>query len=369
MAQAFWYSDYSYFYFYMNADVAGDGKTVNWSLYVHYSRLTIGSGNTWSVNVGGNQYSGEIPVIWVDYSGSHETLIASGSTYFEHTAAMEVGFSFYCWFNGGWHITNKWYYEASGSSSVWLPQLAVDPTPPNSVSVSGGSSGWLNKDSPLFNVSWSGASAGTATIYGYSIDVSKDNWGNSTNVGYVETGNTYGSANNVSASAVGLNGGETIRIRVGINSSYGWKGHGYWGGTFKVYSRPSAPSTFNVPANQEIDTSFNITWSGASAGSNGIAGYDLEIRAYNGSSWTDWVRLWNCVNKTSYPSGSPKSLSVNGVSYANYGESVKFQYRIRTSDGIIATSDWVTKTMNILINKPTVPRKQKCFCNKDETKY
>ncbi len=96
---------------------------------------------------------------------------------------------------------------------------------------------------------------------------------------------------------------------------------------------------------------------GAKAGSNGIGGYDLEIRAYNGNSWTDWTRLLNCANQTSYSSKSPKSLSVSGVSYAKYEEKVQFQYRIRTSDGTVGVSDWVVKTMTILIHTPTVPRK------------
>ena len=353
----YWHANY--FYITMYADIVETGSNyhkVHWKIVMHHSRLSVGSfAFNWYVN----DNSGVINYGAINAGrGGQDRTLGEGTVTVWHTDAVNIGFGFSSgirWkdYTSGGYLA----YDPSANGSITLPQLAVDPTPPNSVSVSGGSSGWLNKDSPLFNVSWSGASAGTATIYGYSIDVSKDNWANSTNVGYVETGNTYGSANNVSASAVGLNGGETIRIRVGINSSYGWKGHGYWGGTFKVYSRPSAPSTFNVPANQEIDTSFNITWSGASAGSNGIAGYDLEIRAYNGSSWTDWVRLWNCVNKTSYSSGSPKSLNVNGVSYDNNGENVQFQYRLRTSDGIIATSEWVVKTMKIFINSPTDPRK------------
>jgi hypothetical protein len=249
----------------------------------------------------------------------------------------------------------------SASCTLDLPQLAVSPTLPNSVSVSGGSSGWLPLSNPVCNVSWSGASSGTYYIDMYSIDATRDNWASAPNAGgTISVANaTSGSKSNVNLSSIsGLRGGDTVRIRVGMRTSDGnWWGHTYWGGSFKIYTSPSAPTTFNVKSSQEIDTSFNISWSGASAGSNGIAGYDLEIRAYNGSSWTDWVRLYNCKNTTSYSSGTPKSLSVNGVSYSTYGENVQFQYRVRTSDGQIATSDWVTKTMKILINSPTAPRK------------
>ena len=156
-----------------------------------------------------------------------------------------------------------------------------------------------------------------------------------------------------------LYGGDKIQVRIGLKTTNGtWWGHSYWGGVLNVYSSPTAPSTFSSPTSVEIDSGFNLTWSGATAGSNGIAGYDLEARAYNGSSWTGWTRIFSASNQSSYSVSKIKNLSVNGVSYSNNGENVKFQYRIRTSDGIIATSGWKeSNQIRILINNPTTPRK------------
>ena len=347
----------SYFYMILNVWV-GDTDSysyhrLDWSLTIHHSRLSVGGGSA-TVWINGQQKDLSFGSRNTG-KGSYDWVVGSGSEYIYHTNAVDVGFSFTM--NSDWNIGGASTSGMSASNSIHLGGFAVSPTPPNSVSVSGGSSGWLPITNPTFNVSWSGASAGTYTITQYNIDVTKNDWASITTPASLSTSNTYGSLNNVSASSLGLSGGETVRVRVAMMTSRGDWLLSYWGGSFRTYSNPTSPTTFNVPSSQEIDTAFNITWSGASAGSNGIAGYDLEIRAYNGSSWTDWVRLLNCKNQTSYSSGSPKSLSVNGVSYANNGENVQFQYRLRTSDGTIATSDWVVKTMKIFINSPTDPRK------------
>lgn len=349
---------YSYFYATLTADViennsSGGYSRVSWSLVLHTSRLNVRS-STWNVYIDG-QYtactlgSQSLP------SGSHDLWIGDGVATIWHTNAKTITCSFDSDVN--WNISGRKLGGMGASCTLDLPQLAVAPTPPNSVSVSGGSNGWLSVDNPTFNVSWSGASAGTYTITQYNIDVTKNNWGSITTPATKATSGTSGSINNVSAASLSLSGGETVKVRVAMMTTRGDWLLSYWGGSFKMYSNPTAPTTFNVPSSQEIDTAFNISWSGAKAGSNGIAGYDLEIRAYNGSSWTDWVRLLNCKNQTSYSSKSPKSLNINGVSYATYGENVQFQYRIRTSDGTIATSSWATKTMTIKINAPTSPRK------------
>ena len=268
-------------------------------------------------------------------------------------------------FSGGFDKANtsSAYKGSVEIKNVSMPDISVakDPTLPNSVSCSGFSdTSWIDVTNPVFDVSWSGATKGTYTISQYSVDASKDGGATWKNVGNLTTDKTSGSLTDVSLSDLGLKGGETIKIRIGMRTSNGngkWWGHSPWGGSFKAFSYPSAPTTFNVPSSQEIDTTFNINWSGATAGSNGIAGYDLQARAYNGSTWTGWSDLWVCVNATSYPSGSPKSLNIGGVNYATYGEKVQFQYRIRTSDGQIATSSWVTKTMAITINSPSAPRR------------
>lgn len=243
---------------------------------------------------------------------------------------------------------------ASGTLS--LPQLAVSPTLPTSINVTGGAGGsWVNKDDPKFNVSWSGATSGTYTIAEYSIDVALYGSNNWWNTGSVNTSATGGSATRTIS---GASGGQKYQVRVGMKTSNGqWWNHTYWGGTLNVYSSPTAPTTFTAPSSVEIDSGFNLTWGGATAGSNGIAGYDLEARAYNGSSWTDWVRIFSAKNQSSYSISKIKNLTVNGVNYSKNGAGVKFQYRIRTSDGIIATSAWKNSgQIGITINSPTVPR-------------
>lgn len=259
--------------------------------------------------------------------------------------------------------------NCSASGSWTLPTLAVNPTIPNWINVSGSAGGnWVNKDDPRINVSWGGATSGTYTIDRYSVDVARYGTNSYINVGNVNTSSGSGSVSNEGITEMGaLSGGQKLQVRVGMRTTNGtWWGHTYWSGTLTVFSSPTAPSTFTSPTSVEIDNGFNLTWSGASAGSNGIAGYDLEARAYNGSSWTGWERILNCGNKSSYSVAKIKDLKVNGVGYSTNGEKVQFQYRIRTSDGIIATSAWKTSnTISMYINAPTTPRKSfNIRCNK-----
>lgn len=201
---------------------------------------------------------------------------------------------------------------------------------------------------------------GTYTIGEYSVDVAKYGTNNWQNSGSVYTSNWEGSVSNRAINVLGaLNGGDKIQVRIGLKTTNGtWWGHTYWGGVLNVYSSPTAPTTFVSPTSVEIDSGFNLTWSGAKAGSNGLAGYDLEARAYNGSSWTGWTRIFSASNQTSYSITKIKDLTINNVNYTNNGEDVKFQYRVRASDGIIATSAWVNSNeISILINQPTTPRK------------
>ena len=247
--------------------------------------------------------------------------------------------------------------NCKGSGSWKLPQLAGEPTLPNSIKVTGGAGGsWVDEDDPKFSVSWSGAKRGTYTIAAYSIDVTKYGKNKWSNTGSLNTSATSGSA---TRSISGAKGGEKYQVRVGMKTTDGtWWGHTQWSGTLNVFSSPTAPSTFTAPSSVEIDSGFNLTWSGAKAGSNGIAGYDLEARAYDGSSWTGWVRILSAKNQSSYSVSKIKDLTVDGVNYANDGEDIKFQYRIRTTDNKIATSAWKNSgQIGIKINSPTTPRR------------
>ena len=327
---------------------SGNWIRIGWNLIPRGGSATWYNTRSITVNIDGEQ---------VFYAGSgttrsyKNTIFASGSK----TLYNAGGRVFSASTSGDIYVWGR--NNAVGSGSWTLPTLAISPTLPNYISVTGGAGGsWVNKNDPKFSVSWSGATSGTYTIAEYSIDVAKygtNNWGNT---GSVYTSSTSGSATRTIS---GASGGEKYQVRVGMKTSDGtWWNHTYWGGVLIVYSSPTAPTTLSVPSSVEIDSGFNITWSGAKAGSNGIAGYDLEARAYNGSSWTDWVRILNCKNQSSYSVSKIKDLSINGVSYSKNGASIKFQYRVRTSDGLIATSSWKDSgQIGITINSPTVPRK------------
>lgn len=336
---------------------AGGYSDINYDLILLHQRLYIGA-RTHSVTIDGTKYTHSYGSISDSTSAAHERILGSGSHRVWHTAAKSVSVSALLSLKAT--ISGTYEGEFTITGTINLPQLAVSPTLPTSISVSGNSGSWVNKDDPRINVSWSGATRGTYTIDRYSVDVAKYGTGSYTNVGNVYTSATSGSVSSESISEMGsLSGGQKLQVRVGMRTSDGtWWGHIYWSGTLNVYSSPSAPTTVSAPSSVEIDNGFSVTWSGASAGSNGIAGYDLQARGYNGSSWTGWVSILSCKNQSSYSVGSIKNLTVNGVNYATYGEGVKFQYRVRASDGTIATSSWANSgTIGITINSPSTPRK------------
>ena len=107
----------------------------------------------------------------------------------------------------------------------------------------------------------------------------------------------------------------------------------------KQHTPPSAPTTFTVPSSQYYSSSFSISWSGATAGSRKIANYDLQARAYNGSSWSNWEAVSNPTG-TSASIGAPNTLKYGGYTTATYGTKLKLQYRVRASDGISLVSGW-----------------------------
>lgn len=353
MADCQYYHE-NYFYLTMYADIVetgGNYHKVHWKIVMHHSRLNV---SAFSFNWYVNDNSGTINYGAINVgSGGQDRTLGEGDVWVWHSDGVNIGFGFSSgirWkdYTKGGYLA----YDPSANGSLWLPQLTVNPTLPNSVTANGtNNSWWLDKDSPNFNVSWSGASSGTFTINQYSIDASKNGWANSWNVSSLATSAGSGSKNNVSLSSLGLSGGENINIRVGMQTTDGtWWGHTYWGGSFHIYSRPSAPSTLSAPSSQEIDTSFNVTWSGAKAGSEGISKYQLQRRVYNGSTWSDWTTVVD-KNTTSYTAGSPRSIT------GSTSDACQIQFRVRAFDGHYAYSDWKTVTTKIYINSPTVPRK------------
>lgn len=339
-------------YFEFNWWITGSNSSENW-ISIGWNLIARGGSANW-------YYTKNIRV---SIDGSEVFNAGSGQTKCYKDATFASGSTTI------WGASNKYFVATvngdiykygtnnTSSSGGWtLPTLAVSPTLPTWVNVSGGAGdNWVDKDNPIFYASWGGATAGTYTISEYSIDVSRYGANNWANTGSIYTSETGG---NVTRSASGFNGGDTLQVRIGMATSEGkYWGHAYWGGTLKVFSHPTAPTTFSAPSSVEIDQGFNLTWGGAVAGSNGIAGYDMQARAFNGSSWTGWTDVFSGKNQTSYSVGKIKDLTVSGVNYSTNGEGVKFQYRIRTTDGVIATSGWKeSNQIGITIYSPSAPR-------------
>jgi len=261
----------TYFYIVMNASISETGSNyhkVYWELKLRYSKLSV---NAFNFNWWVNDQSGTAShsAIKVTTNGEHWATIGSGTVTVWHQDAVNIGFGFSSgirWkdVSAGGYLA----YDPSASNTLYLPQLAIPPTVPTSVSVSGNSGTWVNKDDPKFSASWSGATAGTYTIDAYSVDIAKYGQGNYTNTGNVETSQTYGSVSNRPINVLGaLSGGDKLQVRIGLHTTTGgdngWWGHIYWGGTLNVYSSPIAPSTFSVPSSVEIGSNLTISWSGA----------------------------------------------------------------------------------------------------------
>lgn len=125
-----------------------------------------------------------------------------------------------------------------------------------------------------------------------------------------------------------------------------------------AYSAPSAPTWASITPNPcSINSRPVITWGGASAGSLGTLLYDVEVRQTTntaGTSWSNWVRLSSAQSGTSYTdSAITASKKVDGHTPF---VGVKYQYRVRSSDGSYATSSWISPTqLSVGFGSPTAP--------------
>lgn len=113
---------------------------------------------------------------------------------------------------------------------------------------------------------------------------------------------------------------------------------------------PGAPTNVKIPATQHFNTSFKITWTKASAGTRPISGYDIQGRAYNGSAWSAWtnVVMPTSGNVAEYSMGAPRTLNYGGYTVGSYLGATKFQFRVRTSDGVSLTSAWVESNQMVM---------------------
>lgn len=105
---------------------------------------------------------------------------------------------------------------------------------------------------------------------------------------------------------------------------------------------PTAPSNVKIPATQHFNTGFKITWTKGTKGTRDIWGYDIQGRAYNGSVWSAWSSTFNAVGNVGEKSmDAPRTLNYGGYTVGSYLGTTKFQFRVRTSDGVSQTSAWV----------------------------
>ena len=120
-----------------------------------------------------------------------------------------------------------------------------------------------------------------------------------------------------------------------------------------VFEAPKAPTSFNVEPNPcSINSAPTLTWGGAKAGSLSQLYYDVEVQSSTPSGWTNWLRISNAQKGTSYNEIVLKDMNVHGQ---RPFLGVKYQYRIRTSDGEYSTSGWVYKTVTVSFGSPTPP--------------
>lgn len=121
------------------------------------------------------------------------------------------------------------------------------------------------------------------------------------------------------------------------------------------YYAPSKPTWTNINPNPCLISSAPlITWGGANAGSLGTLYYDVEVRSTNpNGGWTDWLRIASAQRNSNYNEIVLSGMNVYGIlPYVG----VKYQYRISSSDGSYATSDWImTPELSVSFISPTAP--------------
>lgn len=124
--------------------------------------------------------------------------------------------------------------------------------------------------------------------------------------------------------------------------------------SYARFSAPSAPTWLSINPNPcDINKAPVISWGGAHAGSLGTLYYDLEVQSSTPSGgWTNWYRPLDATPSTSYKEIVLKNMNL-------YGQTpfvgVKYQYRVRSSDGSYATSGWVYNTVTAAFVSPSSP--------------
>lgn len=237
------------------------------------------------------------------------------------------------WFNAGSSPTVQVKCEVDAQRSGdninvwWTVRMKI---------VSGG--GWLGTG--IINVTsqvWS--PAGNHSNQTNTIKGANDRWTDTSE--HVCYGTTH---------TFGWNSYDNLTLTIKFSSSGAFSSSGIFSGKEvvvtvpgKSHTAPGAPTNVKIPATQHFNTGFKITWTKASAGTRPISGYDIQGRAYNGSAWSAWtnVVMPTSGNVAEYSMGAPRTLNYGGYTVGSYLGATKFQFRVRTSDGVSLTSAWV----------------------------
>ena len=207
------------------------------------------------------------------------------------------------------------------------------------------SSGYINYDGEInFNM-WCAAARASANIKGYS-----DRW--TQNSARTRTRTCSMSFVSVDSSfALGFN--MTIPASRPAGAAFRIGDH-YASIGLPGYSAPSAPTWISATPNPcSINASPTMTWGGARAGTLGRLYYDVEVRSTTPSgSWTDWLRISSAQSQASFKEIVLKNMNVHSQKPF---VGVKYQYRVRSSDGSYATSGWIAVTLNVSFGSPTPP--------------
>lgn len=133
---------------------SGGYSDLTWNLYLLHQTLRIAQ-RTHYVWIDGTEYSCTSDSIRYSGLAVNTTHLGGGTHRIWHTDGRSVSVSAQISLNATIGGSYKGSYYPSGS--VWIAQLAVNPSLPTWVSASGSSGTWVNKDDPRFNASWGGA--------------------------------------------------------------------------------------------------------------------------------------------------------------------------------------------------------------------
>ncbi len=107
---------------------------------------------------------------------------------------------------------------------------------------------------------------------------------------------------------------------------------------------PTAPTSVTVPADAQYNKAFNVSWTGATAGTGSITGYTVEVRHKPAGSgtWSSWVG-------TASPSASP--ISTNPSNYIAWDVKAgdTLQFRVFTKNSYDLTSAVATTSGHVLM--------------------